>query len=100
MNVCVNVHVCVCVCAFMCVCMCVRIFVRSCMRIYTTIAALYASIFMRIHFPIRDLWTAFCVLLSFVFYDFFLTMSHFARCDVYAAVFALDVATALRQINR
>ena len=27
-------------------------------------------------------------------------MSHFARCDVYAALFALDVATALRQINR
>ena len=42
----------------------------------------------------------FCVLLSFVFYDFFLTMSHFARCDVYAALFALDVATALRHINR
>ena len=29
-----------------------------------------------------------------------LTMLHFARCDVYAVLFALDVATALQQINR
>ena len=50
--------------------------------------------------PIRDLCTAFCILLSLFFRHKKLTMSHFARCDVYAAVFAIDVATALCQINR
>ena len=48
-----------------------------------------------------DLWTAFCVLLSFVFYGGKLNNVAFRpRRVVYAAVFALDVTTALRQINR
>ena len=45
--------------------------------------------------PIRDLWPA----LSFVFYGGkrVNTVAFCHRCDVYAAVFELDVATALRQ---
>ena len=63
--------------------------------------AIIASIFMRIHVanprPL-DRFLRFIVLCFF--YEKKLTMSHFARCDVYAAVFALDVAIALRQIYR
>ena len=49
--------------------------------------------------PIRDLCaTAFCVLLSVVFYEKKNAALHFMpRMN---AVFALDVATALRHINR
>ena len=52
--------------------------------------------------PTRDLWIAFCVLLSYVFsYEKQINNVEFRpRRVVYAAVFALDVATALRQINR
>ena len=63
--------------------------------------AIMASIVVRIHIVNPRPLDRFFVLLSFVFYENkTLTMSHFARCDVYAAVFVLDVAIALRQINR
>ena len=52
--------------------------------------------------PIHDLCTAFCVLLCFVFYEKIIinNVAFRPRRVVYAVVFALDVAAALRQINR